>query len=294
MVKPDFFIHVAGLLFAFTAVSVGSYGLLRQMVLLGLWPIEPQNRKSRHRELAFRLGSIANDHGWFAPLRVSAQRDLARARQIDLTPTDIVGESLVYALSGALTGWVLTLAAGGAFWNVIPAAVLAVILFNVPGWNLRSAANKRVTSLTHRLPYSLEVIVLATEAGASFEESLAILVREDPKAPLHEEFDQVLRDMHLGQTRREALRAMASRVQTEDIGAIVMAMDVAEDLGTPVGETLKKQAASIQNNRLKRAEKLSREAGPKMAVPNTMIMVANVLLILAPFLPKVGSLGSGF
>jgi len=32
---------------------------------------------------------------------------------------------------------------------------------------------------------------------------------------------------------------------------------------------------------------MAREAGPKMALPNTMIMVANVLLILGPFLPKL-------
>jgi tight adherence protein C len=168
--------------------------------------------------------------------------------------------------------------------------VAAFIAFQIPGWTLRGQADRRIVTITRRLPYSLEVVVLATESGAGFDEALEILVREDPQNPLHEEFDQVLRDARLGLPRREALRAMAARVETEDMTALVMALEISENLGTPLADTLKKQAESIRLSRLQRAERLAREAGPKMAVPNTMIMVANVLLILAPFLPKL-SLG---
>jgi tight adherence protein C len=171
------------------------------------------------------------------------------------------------------------------------AAVIAV--FGIPGWNLRSKAQRRVAQIAHRLPYSLEVVVLATETGAGLDEALGILVREDPANPLHEEFDQVLRDAHLGLKRKEALRAMSERIGTEDLASLVMALDIAEDLGTPMAETLKKQAEAIKTARLQRAERMAKEAGPKMAIPNTMIMVANVLLILAPFLPKL-SLSGGF
>ena len=86
---------------------------------------------------------------------------------------------------------------------------------------------------------------------------------------------------------------MADRVQTEDLTTLVMALDVAEDLGTPFGDTLRKQAAAVRHARLNRAEKMAQEAGPKMAVPNTLIMLANVLLILAPFLPKMSAILSG-
>ena len=285
-------LHAAGLSMAFASATVGCYGVLRLLLLTQLWPIEPTSDRTWYRELAFRIGTIADERGTCAGLRRAAARALARARRISVTPTEVVGESIVYALIGGMSGHVVTLAAGGAPWNVIPAIVIALVLFQVPGWNLRSAAERRVATLTKRLPYSLEVVVLATEAGASFEEALSILVREDPTSPLHEEFDQVLRDMHLGIKRRDALRALATRIEHDDLASLVMAMDIAEDLGTPVGETLRKQAAAIQDSRLKRAERLSHEAGPKMAVPNTMIMVANVLLILAPFLPKL-SLGSG-
>jgi Flp pilus assembly protein TadB len=281
-----------GLALAFVSVTLGTYGLLRQIALLGLWPIRPRPGRTLFRELTSRLGSAAAAQGWFGPLRRGAHRDLSRARFVDQTPDDVVGESVLYAVGGFFAGWLLTALAGGAVWNVIPAAVVAFVLFSIPEWNLKSAAHRRITGLTQRLPYSLEVIVLATEAGASFEEALAILVREDPRSPLHEEFDQVLRDMHLGLTRREALHAMAARTGTDDVASLVMAMDVAEDLGTPVASSLRKQSNAIQAARLQRAERLSHEAGPKMAVPNTMIMMANVILILAPFIPKLTAVTS--
>jgi len=280
-------LHFAGLCSAFAAVSVGSYGLLRQLALLGLLPIVPGDGRSFYREVAHRLGRMAAERKWFTPLRQKAEHDLIRARLVDVVPDDFVGESLLYALLAAAIMWVLTVAVGGAAWNVIPAAVAAGVLFQVPGWNLKGKARRRIGRITRRLPYSLEVVVLATDTGAGFEEALEILVREDPRNPLHEEFDQVLRDAHLGVTRKEALHAMAARVGTEDIASFVMALDIAEDLGTPMAETLRKQAEAIRVARLQRAEKMAKEAGPKMAVPNTMIMVANVLLILAPFLPKL-------
>jgi len=76
-------------------------------------------------------------------------------------------------------------------------------------------------------------------------------------------------------------------VGTEDLLALVLSLDIADNLGTPTTATLKKESETIRSRRLQRAERMAREAGPKMALPNTMIMVANVLLILGPFLPKL-------
>jgi tight adherence protein C len=284
-------VHFGGLAAAFAAVSVGSYGLLRQIALLGLWPIERSNGRTWYREIGHRLGRTAAQRGWFEPLRRNAKRNLARARQVDIAPDDFVGESMLYALIAAASAWAVTVVLGGSFMNIIPAAVAGFVLFQVPGWNLKGAADRRIGKITRRLPYSLEVIVLATDSGAGFEEALEILVREDPANPLHEEFDQVLRDAALGLKRQEALHNMAARVGTEDILSLVLALDISENLGTPLAETLKKQAEAIRASRLQRAERMAREAGPKMAVPNTMIMVANVLLILGPFLPKLSLSG---
>jgi len=283
----DLLIHASAAVATFAAVSIGSYGLMRQLALLGLFPLPRRAGGSWHGGIAHRLGEVAAARGWFASVRTSARRDLVRARLVDITPEDFVGTSLLYAIVTALIVWGLTMALGGRLWNVIPALVAAFVVFQMPEWNLKSRADHRLGEITHRLPYSLEVIVLATESGAIFEEALTILVREDPSNPLHEEFDQVLRDAALGLKRQEALHNMAARVGTEDLLALVLSLDIADNLGTPTTATLKKESETIRSRRLQRAERMAREAGPKMALPNTMIMVANVLLILGPFLPKL-------
>ncbi len=285
----DWLIHGAGLVLAFVSVSIGSYGLLRQLSSLGLLPVMPGAGRSLYGELGHRIGELADQRGWFRAQRAAAARDLKRARVVDTEPEDFVGNSALNAIVAGVVVWLITQLLGGSPMNVIPAAVAVFVAFQVPAWNLKGRSDLRVSQISKRLPYSLEVIVLATESGAGFEEALAILVREDPGNPLHEEFDQVLRDAELGRKRRESLHAMLERVKTEDLAALVMALDISEELGTPIGETLKKQSEVIKSNRLARAERLAREAGPKMAVPNTMIMVANVLLILAPFLPKLNN-----
>jgi tight adherence protein C len=284
--------HLGGLVVAFLSVTIGAQGLLKQFVELGLLPLGSDPARWRG-ELAHRAGVEAARRGWCASQRNAAARDLIKARQLDVTPDDFVGTCLVYSVAGAAGALALTVLAGGAVWNLVPAAIAAALLFQAPQWSLKSHVTSRLTAVSRRLPYSLEVIVLAMEAGAGFEQSLAILVHQEPNEPLHEEFDQVLRDTQMGLTRREALGAMASRLDTEDLSSLVMAINISDDLGTSLGPTLRTQAEAIRNNRLQRAERMAREAGPKMAMPNTMIMVANVLLILAPFLPKL-SLGGGF
>jgi len=286
-------LHVGALALTFASVSLGSYGLLRQLALLGFLPVHSRHPVSIHGELSHRLGQLAVERGWFVTLRNSVERDLLRARLVTVQADDFVGAALLNALLASVVVWGVTVAVGGAVWNLIPAAAAAFVVFQVPGWNLKAKADARIAQIGRLLPYSLEVIVLATEAGAGFEEALSILVREDPDSPLHEEFDQVLRDAQLGRKRQESLHAMAERVNTEDLTALVMALDISDELGTGLAETLKKQAEAIRASRLQRAERLAREAGPKMAVPNTMIMVANVLLILAPFLPKLADISGG-
>src|SRR5262249_16994223 len=156
------------------------------------------------------------------------------------TPDDFVGEAMGLALVGALGAWVVTILAGGAVWNVVPAIAAGAVVFQMPASTLKGKADRRVGDVTRRLPYSLEAVVLATDSGAAFEEALEILVHEDPRNPLHEEFDQVLRDTQLGLKRREALHQMSARVGTQDVISLVMALDIADDLGTPIADTLSK------------------------------------------------------
>src|SRR5262249_4316612 len=135
---------VGGLTLAFVAVSVGSYGLLRQLAMLGLLPISRQDGRSIRGEIEHRLGQLAAERGWFVSLRRGAERDLIRARQVDISPDDFIGTSMFFALVAGTAAWALTVIVGGAVWNVLPAVVAASVVFQVPGWNLKARADQRI------------------------------------------------------------------------------------------------------------------------------------------------------
>ena len=71
------------------------------------------------------------------------------------------------------------------------------------------------------------------------------------------------------------------------LGLGALALEIGAELGTPIGDILRRQADDLRTARLLRADRIAREASAKMALPNTLIMAANVLLIIAPFLPKI-------
>lgn len=198
----------------------------------------------------------------------------------------LVGDAMVVGVAVGTVVWVAQVALN-ALWLPILPALVAAGLFVQPLFALYEAADRRITAISRRLPYSADLIVLAMEAGSSFEESLEILCRDAPNEPLHAEFEQVLRDQRLGMTRQQTLQDLADRIGTDDLRRLVGAVELGSRLGTPLAQTLRTQAQEIRQSRVVRAEKLAREAGPKMVLPNTLIMFANILLILGPFIPTL-------
>jgi len=242
------------------------------------------------RALSSHIGRQMAARNWAAGLRARAQRDLVRAGRAHDDAGDELGHAVVLAVISALVGSLGVLALFRTF-SVIVVLILVLGGFFLPIHRLREHADRRIARVTRRLPYAVDMIVLAMEAGATFDEALRILIREAPDEPLHREFDQVLRDWQIGTPRSEALQNMADRVGTEEMASLVLALNIGDEMGTPLVETLRMQADIVRTKRVQRAEKLAKEAGPKMALPNTLIMAANILLILAPFLLKLFSGG---
>lgn len=223
--------------------------------------------------------------------RARVRRDLVRAGRGNDRPEAFLALQLVRGALALGIAYVALAALQGTLLP-FPVLILAAVVFAIPVAGLRDAADRRIARITRRLPYSIDLVALSMEAGGGFEESAGILIRDAPDEPLHQEFDQVLRDRNLGVSRQEALQHMAERIEIDDFRNLVLALNMGDQLGTPVVKTLRIQGDAIRHARIQRAEKLAREAAPKMALPNTLIMVANVLLIIGPILLKLSRGGT--
>ncbi len=224
-----------------------------------------QRPATRLEKLAQNLITAAEPLPWLA-------EEYLACRQI---------EAIGVAGVGILIGIVL-------FESIFAAAVLGAILFwGYQRFALRQTARRawrRRKVIRQRLPYALDMMALMMEAGASFPECLTAVVNENKNHPLGKEFGEVLRETNLGRTRREALLALQQRLNDDDVAELVFALVKGEELGTPLAQTLRSQSTQLLLKQSQWIEKEAAEAQVMIVFPGMVVMVACLLIIVAPFL----------
>ena len=110
---------------------------------------------------------------------------------------------------------------------------------------LEEAAFKK-KQIRKRMPFAIDLMALTLEAGATFPECLAVVVRENSTHPLGIELADVVRQVEGGLARRHALDAWQIRLGDTDISDFVFAVNKGEELGTPLALILRTQADQIR------------------------------------------------
>lgn len=192
---------------------------------------------------------------------------------------------IVTGLGLGAAGGVLSFALIGQFDLLIIMLLLAVG-FAIPIYSLRGEARKRVSRISKRLPYTLDLIALTMAAGSTFSEAIDTIIRDDPEDDLNQELRLVQAEIEVGTTRAVALRNMAERIPLDTLRSIVGAVNQAESLGTPLSTILKNQAGMLRMHRSVRAEKLSASASLRILVPSMLILMAVVLCVFGPMIMR--------
>lgn len=159
--------------------------------------------------------------------------------------------------------------------------VLGPLLLSVsPTSWLSKALKVRHRNIQRALPFVLDLLTLSVEAGMDFMTALQRNVERKNVDPLTEELIRVLREIQIGKTRRESLRAMSDRINLQEIRSVVNALVQADELGVSIGSILRIQADQIRQRRFERAEKLANEAPVKMLGPLLLFIFPAVFVIL--------------
>jgi tight adherence protein C len=200
------------------------------------------------------------------------------------TPAEFLASKRVEAGLVGLGGIMLGLLGFGDPRIAAVAGVAAAWLYySASIKDLSERATRRTRAIKKRLPFAIDLMALMMEAGASFQESMAVVVHDDRGSPLADEFGTVLQEIEMGKTRREALESLKARLPDDDISEIVGAVVKGEELGTPLSEILRVQAQQILMKRSQRIEAASAEAQVKIVFPGIIIMLACMLVVVAPF-----------
>jgi tight adherence protein C len=159
-------------------------------------------------------------------------------------------------------------------------AALTLLVGNLPYMNLKDNAKRRQKKIRQILPYALDLLCLAVEAGLDFTAALARIGENLKKNPLREELRLLSRDLSMGKTRPEALRDMERRVGLEELTSVVSALVQADELGASLGPTLRIQSEDLQRKRFQRAEKKAMQAPVLMLIPLVLFIFPLVFLII--------------
>lgn len=206
-----------------------------------------------------------------------------------ITESDFVGIKaisclLVTSLSiffGVITKYPLN------FTSIVLLLVMALCGFFIPDAWLSRRIRFRQTSLINSLPDALDMLTIAIEAGLSFENALQEITAKWTNE-LAREFARVLRDIGMGQPRRQALVGMSERTGVADITSFVSALNQAEDLGVSIGRVLSVQAEELRVKRRQRAQERANQAPIKMMFPLVfLIFPAIFAVLLGPAVPLI-------
>ena len=229
---------------------------------------------------------------WIGPLipRSTRIRLVERLRQAGLeyalTVDQFVAGQIVAAAGAVLVTVVVWSPLGwpSAGWWSGSALGGALLPFS---W-LRDRIERRTRRIAKALPFYLDVITLAIEAGSNMTGALQHAADKGPQGPMSEELQRVLRDVRAGRTRAESLRMLGERLRMPAISNWVAAVLAAERQGSSLGPILRAQAEQRRNERFLRAEALALKAPVKMLFPlMTCIFPCTFVIVFFPVVIRV-------
>lgn len=198
---------------------------------------------------------------------------------------------IAFAVIGLLIG--LLLGAGAIVVALLFAVFGAGIGYMAPEFWLGRRIRARSLAMTLQLPDALDLLTISVEAGLGFDAALAKVV-EKMEGPLVSEFRQALAEVRMGRHRRDALRDVANRADSQPVSNFVGAIVQAEQLGVPIAKVLLIQSNQLRIERRQRAEEAAAKAPVKMLFPMVGCIFPTIfIVILGPAVVTVMGGGSG-
>jgi tight adherence protein C len=200
-----------------------------------------------------------------------------------ITATQFLAAKGALAITGFVFGALLGFSSSARMGLVFTVCGL-VGGFIVPDFLLSFRAKARREKIRVELPDALDLLAVSVEAGLGFDGAIAKLA-EHMDGALTEEFNLALGEMRIGESRQEALKKMAQRVDTPEISSFTRSIIQADQLGISLGRILRVQAADTRLKRQAAAEEKAMKAPIKMLFPLVLfIFPAMFVVILGPAL----------
>jgi tight adherence protein C len=216
--------------------------------------------------LATAIGGLVDRH-----LDTRRERELRRllyaAGLYRTTPRRFLGyRFLITLFLVGLWLWLMLVSGAKPAGILLGALCLGAIGWVGPMFLLKRRATERLQRIDHEIPELVDLLVTAIEGGLGFGGSLQ-LVSHSLEGPLGDEIRIALQEQNMGLTTNEALRNMASRIDTLSMQSFIQAVNQGELLGVSIGKIMRDLASEMRSRRRQSAEERAHKAGTKIIFP---------------------------
>jgi len=180
------------------------------------------------------------------------------------------------AVAGVLLGAALAVM---ALPLVVAVPVLALAGRILPDRVIGRMATARRLAIVQALPDLLDLMVICVESGMALDPALRLAAAR-LGGPLGDEIAVMLDAQALGTPRRQAYRALAERIGSDDVARLVASLLQAEELGTPLATALAGQAEALRATRRQFARDRAARAAPRIQLVVALVMVPGALLLV--------------
>jgi len=179
----------------------------------------------------------------------------------------VIAFKVLGAALGLLVGFGVTqLLGAGVPITVLGTAGGLVVGYMAPNLYLYQVAYDRTARMQRALPDAIDLMTISVESGLGFDAAVQ-QVAKNTEGPLADEFARVLREMQIGQSRSDSLRAMGARSNVPELQTFVSAMIQADSFGIPIAQVLRVQSSEIRVKRRQRAEEKAQQVPVKITIP---------------------------
>lgn len=158
--------------------------------------------------------------------------------------------------------------------------LLGVFGWMIPDFHANENSKRRQTSIVIDLPFFVDLLALASQAGAEFTSAIERITEKAEDSELAKEFEEFLKDVRLGVPREEALKSMAVRLDIPEVTSFVNVLNDAASTGASIAPALKDQSEFMRVERFVRAEKAGARASQALIVPIVIFILPAVLIMI--------------
>lgn len=266
-------------------------GLVAWMMLLSLREVQEEAEETFETYSESPLFKAALPFIQYMARRIENLRSVGRFRKALRTRLMYSGKSLAIS-ADEFMAWMMVwggigVVVAGYFKFMIPEYIqwpmmvsLVLLCAFIPYIQLGDVIKKRQKEIRKILPYVLDLLCLAVEAGLDFSAALNRIGENLKKNPFRDELRILTQDLTMGKTRPEALRDMERRIGIEELTSVVSSLVQADELGASLGPALRIQSSEMQRIRFQRAEKKALQAPVLMLIPLVIFIFPLVFFII--------------